>query len=274
MEIPLSETIIAAVSKLIDDSKPANEYREPTHSDITFYVNRANLSACDPKSQGQVVGKAKRLRSILSWSYDNDPEAGSKLVELLLGKIRAVGGFRKESPNFVGSDAIIDAVTAFKIENILLTSDGTLEPLVLESLQGKNLTDALKSYAKRAQKGSQDAALLVGTSKDLLEATAAHVLVTKWGHYSEHSNFPTLLGQAYIALNLAVPEQKNENTDPPIQLLEKAMFQTACAVNKLRNKAGTGHGRPWEPNLTNEEAKLATEFVGLISGFLLHKLEN
>ena len=35
---------------------------------------------------------------------------------------------------------------------------------------------ALSSYVERARKGGEDAALLTGTAKDLLEATAAYVL--------------------------------------------------------------------------------------------------
>jgi hypothetical protein len=274
MEIPISETIIAAIAQLIDDSKTSGEYREPTHSDITFYVNRAGLNDCDPKTQGQAIGKAKRLRSILSWSYDNNAQAGSKLIEMLLAKIRAVGGFRKESTNFVGKEAIVNAAHAFRSENFVLSDDGEIHPIVLENLSGRDLTEALKSYAKRAQKGSTDAALLVGTSKDLLEATAAHILVAKMGHYPTHSNFQTLLGQAFISLNLTLPEQKPEEGEAPTKMLERSLFQTACSINKLRNKLGTGHGRPWITDLSIEDAKLATELVGFLSGYLLSKLEK
>ena len=48
---PINDTIIAAVSQLIDDSKNNGEYREPSHSDIDFYVDRAGLSSVDPKRQ-------------------------------------------------------------------------------------------------------------------------------------------------------------------------------------------------------------------------------
>jgi hypothetical protein len=54
------------------------------------------------------------------------------------------------------------------------------------------LTQALESYVRRAQRGSEDAAMLTGSGKDLLEAAAAHVLV----------EITTLLGQALISLGL------------------------------------------------------------------------
>jgi len=274
MAFPISDTIIAAVAQLVDDSKSGGEYREPTHSDIEFYVGRTGLTSADPKAQGQTVGKAKRVRAVLSWAVDNNPEAGSKLIEQLLSKVRASGGFREESANFVGSEAIQNAIAAFDSEGYDLSKDGDIRPKVLESLRGRELTQALEAYARRAQKGVQDAALLSGTGKDLLEATAAHILQTKWGSYPSEANFQGLLGQAYIALGLAVPEQDPQPGESQMKALERAMFQTACAINRLRNKQGTGHGRPWLPTLTNADARAAIEMVGCIASFLLSKLNE
>ncbi|PZO12716.1 MAG: hypothetical protein DCE87_14545 [Betaproteobacteria bacterium] len=56
--------------------------------------------------------------------------------------------------------------------------------------------------------------------------------------------------------------------------LERSLFQSACAINKLRNKEGTGHGRPWLPSLSLTEATAAIELVGTISGFLLARLDE
>lgn len=47
------------------------------------------------------------------------------------------------------------------------------------------------------------------------------------------------------------------------------MFDLACAVNSLRNKVGTGHGRPWLPNVTDVEAKVAIESMGSIAEWML-----
>ncbi len=274
MTLPITDTIIAALAQLVDDSKSNGEYREPSHSDIQFYVGRTGLTEADPKAQGQVIGKAKRVRAILSWAIDNNPSAGSKLIEQLLSKVRASGGFREQSANFVGSEAIQNAISAFDAEGYELSKDGEIRPKILESLKGQELTQALQAYARRAQKGAQDAALLSGTGKDLLEATAAHILQTKWGSYSSTANFQGLLGQAYVALGLTVPEQAAQPGESPIKALERGMFQTACAINRLRNKEGTGHGRPWLPSITNTEATAAIEMVGVIASFLLRKLNE
>jgi hypothetical protein len=273
MAVPLTDLIVAVVSKMVDDSQ-ATSYREPSHSDLDFYIARQNLSEADPKSQGQTVGKAKRVRAVLSWAIDNESVAGGKLVEALISKVRASGGFRGTSENYVGKEVIERAIEAFHSEGYSLSLDGELRPQNLEALSGQALTEALSAYARRAQRGAEDAALLSGTGKDLLEATAAHVITIKYGSYPQQANFPALLGQAFVALGLATPEDQANSKEKPQCVLERGMYQSAVGVNRLRNKEGTGHGRPWVTGISPEEAKAAIEMAGTIAGYMLDKLND
>jgi hypothetical protein len=265
--IPLSDTIIVAVARLVDDSQ--SETREPSHSDIEFQINRAGLTAGDPKSQGQVVGKAKRVRATLNWALENNLEAGGMLVAGLISHIKGCGGFRETSPNYVGSEVFKDAVDAFKSDGYELTTGGELRSIFLENLSGAPLTAALEAYIRRAKRGATDAALVTGTGKDLLEATAAHILVERWGSYSSSNNFPTLLGQAFVALGLATPQDQPQTGEAPQRRLERSLYEVGCSVNQLRNKEGTGHGRPWLSSVTDDEAKVAIEIMGVIAEKLL-----
>lgn len=251
----------------MDDAQ--TETREPSHFDIEFQINRACLSAADPKAQGQSVGKAKRIRATLSWAMDQAPDKAEILVAALISLVRAKGGFRRGSPNFVGADALIDALEAFRSEGFLLTVDGELTPMSLDTLSGAELTLALEAYVRRARRGSEDAALLVGTGKDLLEATAAHVIWERFGSYREQANFPTLLGQAFVAAGLATPQSTAQPGEPPQCRLQRALYEAACAVNALRNKQGTGHGRPWLPTVSEGEARASVQLMGIVAGFLL-----
>lgn len=264
---PVSDSIIIALARLVDDAQ--TETREPSHSDIEFQIARANLSSGDPKNQWQVVGKAKRVRATLSWALDQAPDRAEILVASLISLIRAKGGFRSGSPNFVGEDAIIDMSEAFRSEGFVLSPEGELRPTSLDALSGHDLTEALEAYVRRARRGSEDAALLVGTGKDLLEATAAHVISERYGCYQEQANFPTLLGQAFVAAGFATPQSKPQPTDPPQRRLQQSLYEAGCAVNALRNKQGTGHGRPWLPTVSAGEAKAAVQLMGIIAGFLL-----
>lgn len=270
---PLNDTVIVAVSQLVDDAQTAT--RDPSHSDIGYEIKRANLLLGDPNAQDRKpVGKAKRVRSTLSWAMENNPENGALFVVNLLSHIRGDGGFRKASSNFVGEEAIQNLTSALKSVGFLLTSEGDLSPLLLDNLEGFELTAALEAYVRRAKNGADDAALVTGTGKDLLEATAAHVLVEKWGAYPNSANFPGLLGQAFVALNFATPKNEAQPGEPAQNRVERQLYETACAINALRNKEGTGHGRPWLPTVTIEQARLAVQQMGIIAEYMLAILKN
>lgn len=265
---PLSDAVIFALARLVDDAQ--SETREPSHSDLEFQISRAQLTAGDPKAQGQLVGKSKRIRGVLSWALEHNTAGGQKLVVSLLAFLRSCGAFRDSSPNFSGVEAIANAISAFRNEGFTLTPDGEIRPQLLDNLSGAALTEALLQYVKRAKRGADDAALLAGTSKDLLEATAAHILLERNGSYPERANFEALLGMAFIALDLATPQHPIAAGESPQRKAERGMFSLAVGINTMRNKLGSGHGRPWLPDITDTEARAAIQFMGTIVEWLLH----
>lgn len=271
-KFPVTDTVIYALARLVDDAQ--KERRDPSHSDIEFQISKAGLSCADPNKDGPPVGKAKRVRAVLAWSIENKPESGELFAAGLISSVKACGGFREASPNFVGKDEISNLAEALKPVGISLSADGSLAPLALDSLSGKPLTLALEIYVERAKKGIEDAALLVGTSKDLMEAVAAHVLQELWGQYPTSANFPTVLGQAFTALGLATTADKEQNGEHPRRNMERKMYELACSINRLRNKQGTGHGRPWLPDIGTDEAKASIEFIGAISERMLTELKK
>lgn len=268
--LPLNDAIAVAVSKMVGDNQTGT--REPSHYDIECEFKRAGLNNADPKQTGQPVGKAKRVRAVLTWAIDNNPSAGEKLVYLLVSLVKSVGGFRMDSPNYIGSEAIENLKAVFKSEGFVLSSDGTINRVLLDNLSEIETHKVLLAYAKRAVKGADDAALIVGTSKDLMEAVAAFVVQKKWGNYSAQTNFPMLLGQAFTALGLATPQEKSQPNEAAQKRVERALYELACSINKLRNKEGTGHGRPFLSTVSDSEAKMSIESMGLISEYLLSKL--
>lgn len=247
--------------------------REPTHSTLDFHIKRAGLAHVDPHRQ-RPIGKEKRVREILTWAIEHDPERGGQLVGFLVAALRGCGGFRADSPNYVGPADFENARQAFRAEGFELASDGELRPLVLENLAGAELTAALEANVRRARQGVLDAALLAGTGKDLAEATAAHVLNECYGSYNQQANFPTLMGQAFVALGFVTSAHPRLPGEPPQAALQRALFDAACAANALRNKQGTGHGRPFLPALSDEDARLAAETMGVVSQMLLDGLRR
>ena len=271
MKIIVDEVIISALAHLVDDSKNT---RFPSHAEIDFQIKRANLKDFDPHAAGPLVGKAKRVRGLLFNALESKPEEVEKFVLALLAAIKGAGGFKDSSPNYTGKESIENLSLAFKAHNLILDNDGTLSEGILENLSGKELTQALNNYAIRAKKGVEDGALLVGTGKDLIEAVIAHVIIEKFGNYDTKSNFQMSLEHAYIALELTTPKNKPIQGEHPRKQIERNIFDLACSINKLRNKQGTGHGRPWIPDLKSEEAKFVIESIGVIAEFLLNKLKK
>lgn len=270
--VPVNDTIIYSLARLVDDAQ--KDRRDPSHSDIEFQLNRAGLISADPNRDGSPVGKAKRLRTALNWAIENDIAKAEKLAAGIISSVKGCGGFRDSSPNFVGIDAIADLTAALRPEGIVLGEDGSMSPVALDSLSGRNLTQALRGYVNRAKKGIEDAALVVGTSKDLMEAVAAHVIQELWGSYPSTANFPSLIGQAFVALEMATPGKAPVQGEHQRCRLERSLYETACSINNLRNKQGIGHGRPWVPDLRAAEAKAAVEFIGAIAELMLDNLER
>jgi hypothetical protein len=266
---PLTDAVIASLSHLVDDSQSQTGSRQPSHSEIEEQFRRADLMHADPNQLGRPIGKAKRVRGVLHWAIEHDIEKGERLVYLLIALVRGVGGFREGSPNFVGSEAIQDLRETFASEGFNLSETGELLPIVLDTLVGARLTEALKAYVRRARRGVLDAALITGTGKDLVEAVAAHVLDQRFGSYSQSANFPTLLGQAFVALGLCAVKKPNLT---PQEQMELALYELACALNRLRNREGTGHGRPFVATITPVQARMAVQSMGLVAALLLDAL--
>lgn len=271
-KIPINDAIIVSLSRLVADAQ--QNRREPSHYDIQNIIENCNLSAGDPNISGGTVGKAKRVRAVLLWGLENNLNNAELFGYKFISLIKGCGGFRNSSPNYVGVDSIKDLADTLKDVGVSFAEDGTITPLVLENLSGKSLTEALQLYVDRAKRGIEDAALSVGNSKDLLEAVSAHIVQELWGNYSPKSNFPTLLGQAFTALEMSTPEHKEVPGEHPRNKVERSMYELACALNTLRNKQGTGHGRPWIPELKDSEAHFAIESIGIIAEYLLNKFIN
>ena len=186
--LPLTDPIIVAVAQLVDDAQSVR--RDPSHADLDHAFKRAGIIDGDPKSQGQNAGKAKRIRSTLSWAMEHNPRGGGDFVYSFIGTLRGYGAFRETSPNYVGRNEIENAIAVFGSEGYTLSADGELRPKILDSLSGTELTEALHGYIRRAKQGSQDAALVTGTGKDLLEAVAAHILQQRYGSYLDRPIVP------------------------------------------------------------------------------------
>ena len=272
-KMQIDDGIAIAISKLVDDSQ--SDRRDPSHSEIEFIIKRHGLAEFDPNKPGLApVGKAKRIRQVMVYGISKKHEGVSNFASSIIELLSANGGFRKESPNFVGENEISNLRSLLKPKGIALSGDGKISALNLDSLPQAEKLEALQAYIDRAKNGEDDAALIVGTSKDLLEATAAYAIMKLTGSYPTTVNFPTLLGQAFIMLKLATSHDKAIPNEHPRKNIERNLFELSCSINRLRNKQGSGHGRPFLPDLTVLEAREAIRMTGIIAEKLLNELKK
>lgn len=59
---------------------------------------------------------------------------------------------------------------------------------------------------------------------------------------------------------------------PVTRKVERAAYELGCALNTLRNKEGTGHGRPWVSSVTPAQRRFAIESMGNIAALILDHL--
>jgi hypothetical protein len=268
----LSDEVVSAVARFFEGG------RGPSHDELSRLFRRFGLADADPAERfpNEQIGKMKRVREVLSAAIDTNAPAGEQLVKGIVASIRARGGFRETSAEYAGHDAIKAARDAFRAQGYDLDSSGELRPMLLDDLAGVAATDALAAYTRRAHAGSTDAALVLGTGKDLVEATARHVLVETTGGYPAEGNFPATLYQAFDRLQLATPSTEiiQSLEEDARAAMQQALWLLAVAVNRFRNEEGIGHGRPLPATITEAEARLSIQAMALVSQLLLDALDK
>jgi hypothetical protein len=255
--------------------------RAPSHSQLDHAVAHHHLAHIDPArggrtSTGENLGKTKRIRQILA-----SPAAhtgGLPFARDIVALLRADGAFNTGSPSYAGTWKVTQLTQAFAALGVNLYTDGLLRDTVIDNLSGTRLTTALRSHVNRINLNPDDAPLQVGAGKELDEATARHVVTELRGDYSTSANFPVTLAAAFDALNLAMPTQAPALDPDPKRAVQQCLFMLATAINRLRNDAGTGHGRPGNPrktaSLSRADARLTARATALIAGALLDELEG
>lgn len=267
----LTEELASVLPRFCEDQ------RGPSHDELDRLFRRAGF---DParvgarRVDGESIGKMKRLREVFGYALDHANESGWQLCLAFIAAAKATGRFRL-AEDYVGELIIAGAREAFGAVGYELDVDGNLRPRLIEDLGSLEAHEVLMTYVRRAQRGAKDAALVTGTSKDLLEATARHVLLQRLANYRPKDDFPTTLHEAFYQLDLqAAPELLGRLSGNAHEAMAQCLYLLANAVSRLRNAEGTGHGRPTLPDLTEAESRLTIQAMGLISQFLLDRMDE
>ena len=152
------------------------------------------------------------------------------------------------------------------------------DPLVLAITHGFDELDAVKEvidltpYVNRIRNAlPNDPSHVIGTTKEMLEATMKTILRRRGIEEKGNISFPDLLTRCLAELRLT-------GTSPPgteIEGYQRKIISSAKkmveAANELRNRAGTGHGRVIgeEPVVSAEDANLVASTGLILAAWLL-----
>jgi hypothetical protein len=268
MELGVTVPMAGALAELFPPESPVSHYV------LDRCFERYQLRAFDPRRVDPNAGKIKRVREVLTEAAHREPTRGGELVRDLIDHLKGAGAF----PRLAQDGALTNLRGALRSAGYSLADEGTIAPLTLDGLSGRELTTALRIYIDRARRGDTDAPLVAGTAKDLTEATARHVLLELGGSYSARMGFQGTLHNSFGAIGMTAVGPKEweeilkQLDSDPARRLQQCVYLIALAANKLRQAEGTGHGRPHDATISGDDARIAAEAAALTSGAMLDRL--
>lgn len=119
---------------------------------------------------------------------------------------------------------------------------------------------------------NDDLPLLIGSAKELIEATAKVVLEARGEPVPSKEGLPKLLVQAQAALD----RQPGQGlaTDSTIRDIAQGALKIGNCLGPLRNRYGTGHGRSEAPDVAEELAQVSIDAAMLWTRWALRRLRH
>ncbi len=269
-QTPLNQDVAAALSRFFTGGSG------PTHAELDEIFATHGMSPVDPKRELPGATKEVRVRTVLAEAVHIEADSADKLVDQLLVHMRVRGCFDPESDEYpAGGDTVITAAQrAFRRLGWVLDDEGHLAPEVLTGLDHHLQRRAIEAAIDRIRRAPDDAALLLGTAKELLESTSRYVLEAVDQPARQNAGFSELLYMARDRLDL-LPQRVDLGSPAAATVREvyDGLWKVAKAVNELRNTEGTGHGRTALPNVSPQTARVVVQAAGLLSALLLDTLD-
>ena len=241
----------------------------PTHVEINGVLEMFRITVEAGSKRDRVTSAVK-----LAPRQDVIP-----LVEELLELLRNDGVFNPSNP-WAADEATRERLAqSLSPYGITLLSDGRPQTDLGSLLDASTLPDeaAVRDHIPRLRLAlSQgDSALLLGSSKELLES-AAKIVLGRVG-LTPPTKYPALVAQALEVLMLhprSAPAQREDLMNPVRKILG-GVLQIAIEINDLRGERGTGHGRADAPvRLRYRHARLAAGAAIVVATLMFDTLDD
>lgn len=127
-----------------------------------------------------------------------------------------------------------------------------------------------KSQLNRLRRNTEDAGLLLGTAKELLESVGKFVLEEGNRLPDRRIDFPEVMVLSMEQLGV-MPKQVDASTEggKQIRKVYQAVRTVIDAINELRNDHGTGHGRTLPTGVSVDAARFMIRQATMVAEMLL-----
>lgn len=252
----------------------------PRHTVLTRVFTRTGYISAAPynsRSGVQQMNKEDRVRSAVSAAI-REPARARELVDGLLAEYRASRFFTPlDDPGAEHERRlkVAAARSAFARIDWELTESGELRPAGIGAVIAVEGRPAIEEQLDRLRRSSEDAALMLGTAKEMLESTAKYVLEAFSVPYSPATDFDQLWFHTRDRLRL---HPKDVDADEPggkqVREILQASWSIARMTNVLRNLEGTGHGRTLPTGVSAEIANLVVREACSVAQLTLATLDR
>lgn len=227
---------------------------------------------------GERVTLFQQYLNQVNWDDPSETRRAVAVFEQALTPLFNLG----ESDYMPDRDKIVTRLQRlFVADGYTLDNEGRIMPR--SSAPQPNLADlrdgrTIREHLDRISNAlaTEDAALAIGSAKELMESTAKVVLAETGTRYEDGYDLPKLATLAEEALGI-----HPQNTAPgpdgskTVRKTLGAAHTIAQSVAELRNNYGTGHGRSTTPaGLGTRHARLAVNAAQLWCQFLLDTLQD
>jgi hypothetical protein len=252
----------------------------PTHTALSQVFKRCgygNAAPYDPTSSKIQINKEVRITETIA-AAAREPHRSQELVSALLALFQSQRFFQRSADNQqeVERRQLVDgAKRAFARINWELTDSGELRPAGVGSVVSIEGRPAIEVQLKRLKESVDDPALLIGTSKELLESTAKFVLEAFSVPYRPNSSFDELwhLARERLGLLPTQVDMAKAGANEVREILQSAWL-IVKTTNLIRNDEGTGHGRTLPTEMTPEMALMVVREACSVAELVLSTLDR
>lgn len=266
MTLPWINDVAHALRRLMEESW------YPSQSGLDDIFRRREIDVPQFDERGESWNKVRRLRAAFDAAGAQGEVAVKWLVADIVEEMRFKDVFTSSDPTRL--ELIEKLRAALARAGATLDTDGRIQrrdpgPAVVAG--GRETVDRLQAKLRR---DDLDPGEILGTSKDLLEATAKHLL-REHDPEARPGDMPGIVTQAMRAADLSTNAQEIDSPNAKaIAGLRNQVAKTAAAVAPLRNAGGDGHGHLEPTDVTPELADYIRHLTLAAVAYLLSSVDG